>query len=133
MLTGADDVLDVFVGVVFDADVHFDGLTVVVNLEKVRENVSSLHNTDNVRAYLTLFININLNRRFCSTHQCNVCRKIASSTYRLVPYKAHFDCDIQSDSRLHSTTKIKDFYLLIQPVTMLLKKSFCFNVLIKGI
>lgn len=43
MLTGEDDVLDVFVGVVFDVDVHFDGLTVVVNLEKVRENMSSFY------------------------------------------------------------------------------------------
>lgn len=43
MLTGEDDVLDVFVGVVFDIDVHFDGLAVVVNLEKVRENMSSFY------------------------------------------------------------------------------------------
>lgn len=43
MLTGEDDVLDVFVGVVFDVDVHFDGLTVVVNLEKVKENMSSFY------------------------------------------------------------------------------------------
>lgn len=33
MFTRDDDVLDVFVGVVCDADVHFDGLTMVVHLE----------------------------------------------------------------------------------------------------
>lgn len=35
--TRDNDVLDVFAGVVGDADVHFDGLTVVVNLETVRQ------------------------------------------------------------------------------------------------
>lgn len=41
MFTRDDDVLDVFAGAVCDVDVHFDGLTMVVNLKKgckVRES-----------------------------------------------------------------------------------------------
>lgn len=40
MFTRDDDVLDGFVGVVCDADVHFDGLTMVVYLETESLRVS---------------------------------------------------------------------------------------------
>lgn len=40
--TRNDDVLDVFAGVVGDADVHFNGLAVVVNLETISVQTSSL-------------------------------------------------------------------------------------------
>lgn len=36
MFTREDDVLDVLVGVVCDADVHFDGLTMIVHLQTPR-------------------------------------------------------------------------------------------------
>lgn len=41
MFTRDDDVLDVFVGVVCDVDVHFDGLTVVVHLETMQSELST--------------------------------------------------------------------------------------------
>lgn len=40
MFTRDDDVLDVFVGVVCDVDVHFDGLAVVINLDTKSEKVN---------------------------------------------------------------------------------------------
>lgn len=46
-VTRDDDVLDVFAGVVGDADVHFDGLPVIVNLETAVESdgvkISTFH------------------------------------------------------------------------------------------
>lgn len=63
VFTRDDDVLDVFAGAVCDADVHLDGLTVVVHLqqqdersERVNANISSVNSNHDGQSFVLWLI-----------------------------------------------------------------------------